>query len=70
MIQQLAHFDGLQDKDPNAHIANFLEIYDTFKTNGAKDDAIRLRVFPLSLRRRAKQWLSSLLRELIATIKY
>ncbi|KAA3469961.1 DNA damage-inducible protein 1-like [Gossypium australe] len=27
-------FDGLQDEDLDAHLANFLEIYDTFMMNG------------------------------------
>ena len=39
-------FDGFQDEDPNAYIANSLEVCDTFKINGAIDDAIRLRLFP------------------------
>jgi hypothetical protein len=30
MIQQSIQFGGLTEKDPNAHIASFLEIYDTF----------------------------------------
>ncbi|XP_027348306.1 uncharacterized protein LOC113859825 [Abrus precatorius] len=59
MVQQFVQFDGLQDEDPNAHIANFLGICDMFKINGATDDAIRLRLFPFSLRSRAKQWLNS-----------
>ncbi|KAG8491555.1 hypothetical protein CXB51_014801 [Gossypium anomalum] len=67
MIQQFVHFDGLQDEDPNAHLANFLEFYDTFKINGISDDAIRLRLFPFSLRNKAKQWLNSLPRGSITT---
>ena len=31
---QANQFDGSQAKDPNAHIASFLEICDTFKHNG------------------------------------
>ncbi|KAI3445417.1 hypothetical protein Pfo_002082 [Paulownia fortunei] len=47
-------FYGLANEDPNAHIASFLEICDTFKQNGVTDDVIRLRLFPFSLRDKAK----------------
>ena len=33
MVQQFIQFDGFQDEDPKAHIANFLEVCDTFKIN-------------------------------------
>ena len=60
MIQQTVQFCGFPNEDPNAHIANFLEICDTFKHNGVSDDAIRLRLFPFSLKEKAKGWLNSL----------
>src|SRR5262249_28131703 len=60
MIQNTVQFGGLPNEDPNAHIASFLEIYDTFKVNGVSNDTIRLRLFPFSLRDRAKGWLNTL----------
>lgn len=60
MIQTSIQFGGAPTDDPNVHIANFLEICDTFKHSGVTDDAIRLRLFPFSLRGKAKSWLNSL----------
>ncbi|XP_073138487.1 uncharacterized protein [Henckelia pumila] len=60
MIQNTVQFGGSSIDDPNAHIENFLEICDTFKQQGVFDDAVRLRLFPFSLRDKAKSWLNSL----------
>ena len=38
----------------------FLEICDTVKMNGVTEDTIRLRLFPFSLRHKARGWLQSL----------
>lgn len=67
MIQLTCQFSCLAHEDPNAHIGNFLEICDTFKHNGVTDDAIRLRLFPFSLRDKDKNWLYSLPTESITT---
>ena len=47
-------FHGLAHEDPNAHILNFLEVCDTVKYDGVRDEAIRLRLFPFSLKDKAK----------------
>ncbi|KAL5577484.1 hypothetical protein UlMin_019183 [Ulmus minor] len=57
---QSNQFGGMSKDDPNAHIAYFLEVCDLYKINGVSEDAVRLRVFPFSLRDRAKEWLNSL----------
>ena len=41
------------------HMTNFLEVCDTIKYNGVTEEALRLRLFPLSLGDRAKHWLTS-----------
>ncbi len=60
MIQQSVQFGGNTTEDPNVHITNFLEVCGTFNYNREAEEAMRLRVFPYSLRDRAKAWLQSL----------
>jgi len=52
-------FAGHPSKNPNAHLRKFLAKCDTIKINGASSDAIRLRLFPFSLRDRASDWLQN-----------
>ena len=47
------------NEDSNDHIVNFLEICDTLKYNGVSSDALRLRLFPFTLKYKAKIWLKS-----------
>ena len=57
---QANQFGGSSMDDPNDHVTNFLQICETFKNNGASSDAVRLRLFPFSLRDKARSWLNSL----------
>ena len=41
------------------HLTNFIEVCDTIKYNGVTEEALRLRLFMLSLGDRAKHWLTS-----------
>ena len=52
-------FHGLPNENLNAHLTIFIEVYDTIKYNGVTEEALRLRLFPLSLSDRAKHWLTS-----------
>ena len=52
-------FHGLPSENPNTHMTSFIEVCDTVKYNGVIEEALRLRLFPLSRNDRAKHWLTS-----------
>ena len=58
MLQNIL-FHGLLSENSNMHLTNFIEVCDTIKYNGVTEEALRLRLFPLSLGDRAKHWLTS-----------
>jgi hypothetical protein len=60
IIQMLSSFYGLNNEDPYKHIDEFLEIYSTIKLQGFSKDALRMLLFPFSLKDKAKHWLKSL----------
>src|SRR5438270_4596482 len=60
IINLLPNFYGLKREDPNLHVNNFQDICSTFKFQNFTDDSIRLRLFPFSLKDKAKVWLNSL----------
>ncbi|KAG9458842.1 hypothetical protein H6P81_003350 [Aristolochia fimbriata] len=60
MIQSSYQFRDLSNEDHNEHIERFLELCDTFKFEDVTNEAVWLRLFPFTLRDRAKSWLSTL----------
>ena len=56
LVQQ-NQFSGSPAEDPNLHISTFLRLSGTLKAN---QEAVRLHLFPFSLRDRASAWFHSL----------
>ncbi|XP_063948053.1 uncharacterized protein LOC135152152 [Daucus carota subsp. sativus] len=50
-------FAGLASENPVDHLESFLQKCDMIKLTNVPDDAIKLRLFPFSLRDAAKDWL-------------
>ncbi|KAG9458523.1 hypothetical protein H6P81_003031 [Aristolochia fimbriata] len=67
MIQNNYQFGGLSHEDPNEHIEIFFEICDTFRFKDVTNEAVWLRLFPFTLRDRAKNWYHTLPPESIRT---
>ena len=53
MLQNIM-FHGLPSENSNMHLTNFIEVCDTIKYNGVTEEALRLRLFSLSLGDKAK----------------
>jgi hypothetical protein len=58
-------FSGASTNDATAHLNNFVELYEMQKYKDVDCDIIKLKLFPFSLRGRAKDWLLSLPRNSI-----
>ncbi|KAI3771178.1 hypothetical protein L6452_02337 [Arctium lappa] len=59
-LVQSHQFGGGPSEDPHGHLRAFEKVCNTFKWNGVSEDAIKLRLFPFSLRDRATTWEESL----------
>ena len=60
MLQTVGQFNGLPSEDPHLHLKIFLDVCDAFKIVGASHEELRFRLFPFSLRDRARVWLNPL----------
>ncbi|CAN6483056.1 unnamed protein product [Victoria cruziana] len=59
-INMLPSFHRLANEDPYRHLDMFLDVCATVKISNVEDGALRLRLFPFSLKDRARDWLKSL----------
>jgi len=60
MIQMLPIFLGLTNENPYQHVRKFEDICGTMKYNQMTEESLKLRLFPFSLKEKAKAWLLSL----------
>ena len=60
IVPLLPTFHGMESENPYAHIKEFEDVCNTFQEGGASIDLIRLKLFPFTLKDKAKIWLNSL----------
>ncbi|KAK8600609.1 hypothetical protein V6N12_050462 [Hibiscus sabdariffa] len=58
MLNSIGKFGGSTQEDARQHIHAFLEVCDSFRQQGVHEDVLKLKLFPYSLRDRARAWLS------------
>ncbi|KAK8510799.1 hypothetical protein V6N12_009641 [Hibiscus sabdariffa] len=58
MLNSIRQFGGSPHEDARQHIRVFLEVCDSFQQQGVHEDILKLKIFPYSLRDRARAWLS------------
>ena len=59
-IQMLPIFHGVDNENPYKHLDEFEEMCSTMKMAQFSDEALRLKLFPFSLKDHAKHWLNTL----------
>ncbi|KAL4308761.1 hypothetical protein GQ457_01G022190 [Hibiscus cannabinus] len=59
-LNTLGQFGGTPNGNARQHLKSFLEICNTFKIHGVSNDVLKLKLFPYSLRYKAKTWLNNL----------
>ena len=67
MIPLIPHFHGMDSENPYLHIKEFEEVCSTFMDRTCTEEVIRLKLFPFSLKDKAKTWLNSLRPRTIGT---
>jgi hypothetical protein len=57
IIQLLPSFHGLDLENPYLHLREFEEVCNTYNDSNCSMNTIRLKLFPFSLKDKAKTWL-------------
>ncbi|RVW78316.1 Retrovirus-related Pol polyprotein from transposon 17.6 [Vitis vinifera] len=60
IVPLLPTFHGMESENPDAHIKEFEDVCNTFQEGGASIDLMRLKLFPFTLKDKAKIWLNTL----------
>ncbi|RVW80022.1 hypothetical protein CK203_055797 [Vitis vinifera] len=60
IVPLLPTFHGMESENPYAHIKEFEDVCNTFQEGGGSIDLMRLKLFPFTLKDKAKIWLNSL----------
>ncbi|KAK8999733.1 hypothetical protein V6N11_065230 [Hibiscus sabdariffa] len=60
MLNTLGQCGGSPAENARQHLKSFLEICNSFKIHGVSNDVLKLKLFPYSLRDKAKDWLNNL----------
>ncbi|XP_042980004.1 uncharacterized protein LOC122310192 [Carya illinoinensis] len=60
IIPLIPHFHGMDSENPYLHIKEFEEVCSIFMDRTCTEEVIRLKLFPFSLKDKAKTWLNSL----------
>ncbi|XP_022856962.1 uncharacterized protein LOC111378029 [Olea europaea var. sylvestris] len=67
MIPLLPNFHGLESESPYLHLKEFEEVCATFNDQTCPNEIVKLKLFPFSLKDKAKTWLNSLKPKSIGT---
>ncbi|KAL4280396.1 hypothetical protein GQ457_03G016270 [Hibiscus cannabinus] len=59
MLDFIGKFGGSPHEDARQHVRAFLEVCSSFHQQGVHEDVLKLKLFPYSLRDRARIWLNS-----------
>ena len=60
MIFLLPNFHGLESESPYFHLKEFEEVCATFNDQTCIDEIVKLKLFPFSLKDKAKSWFNFL----------